>query len=414
MSQARLKEMIERRAKAYAVASAALSNPVQSAETRATFSKAMADVDSLGTDIKNLERSLKFGESGYAAYERQNPWTSEKEVRASWAFGRYLRNGFGGLSADEKRDLTEGSVLSQLGTWTGLGFFVPAGFVYDVEQALKYYAPLLTICGRLDTDAGNPLPYPTSNDTSQSAFIVGEGVDVTSQSTDPPASNVIFGAYKYSSSLVKASLEMVQDSAFGLEQWLSDLFAIRFGRGYERDLTNGNGTTQPQGILVSIAASGAVAVVATGSAANTGGQETGANSIGYTDLVRLEHSVDPAYRRGAKWMLHDTSVSKIKQILDKFGRPIWVPGMATNAPDTILGYPYVVNQQFPQIGASKTTVAFGDFSKFLVRVVKGMRVQRLDERFAEKGEVAWLAFSRLDAKLLDAGTHPINVLQQSS
>jgi hypothetical protein len=37
-------------------------------------------------------------------------------------------------------------------------------------------------------------------------------------------------------------------------------------------------------------------------------------------------------------MLNDTSLKVIKQLLDKYGRPIWVPGLAVNAPDTILGY----------------------------------------------------------------------------
>jgi HK97 family phage major capsid protein len=37
-------------------------------------------------------------------------------------------------------------------------------------------------------------------------------------------------------------------------------------------------------------------------------------------------------------MLNDTSLKVIKQLLDKYGRPIWVPGLTVNAPDTILGY----------------------------------------------------------------------------
>jgi HK97 family phage major capsid protein len=43
-------------------------------------------------------------------------------------------------------------------------------------------------------------------------------------------------------------------------------------------------------------------------------------------------------------MLNDTSLKVIKSLLDKYGRPIWLPGLAVNAPDTILGYLYVINQ----------------------------------------------------------------------
>jgi hypothetical protein len=33
----------------------------------------------------------------------------------------------------------------------------------------------------------------------------------------------------------------------------------------------------------------------------------------------------PSYRRGAKYMLNDTSLKVIKQLLDNYGRPIWCP-----------------------------------------------------------------------------------------
>jgi hypothetical protein len=38
----------------------------------------------------------------------------------------------------------------------------------------------------------------------------------------------------------------------------------------------------------------------------------------------------------------------------------------------------------------------------------------LDERFADYGEVAYVGFSRIDSRLVDAGTHPISYLVQHS
>jgi len=414
-------ELREKRAKvhAYAVSLMAQKGGIKTDEDRQKFDKAMAEVDTLAADIQRYERAGE-GQSGYLEIANRNPWTSEREIRAALAFGKYLRSGFNGMSDEdhkamrrENRDgVVEGDILAQIGSYTGLGFLVPAGFVFDTENAMKYYAPLLSIVGRLDTATGNPLPYPISNDVDQEAEVIGESQ--SANEGDITADHIKFSSFKYSSKIVKASLELVQDSAFNLESWLAERFAIRFGRGYQRDLTNGDGNGKPEGILPSIAASGAVPVVARGSSETSGGSETGANSIGYTDLVRLEHSVDPAYRFGARFMLHDTSVASLKKILDKFGRPLWVPGIAEGAPDTIIGYPYVINQAMPQIGASNAVVAFGDLKKYLVRVVKGMSVQRLTERYAEKGQVAWLAWTRLDGHLLDAGTHPLNVLQNAS
>jgi HK97 family phage major capsid protein len=46
----------------------------------------------------------------------------------------------------------------------------------------------------------------------------------------------------------------------------------------------------------------------------------------------------------------------------------------------------------------------------MIRDVKDVTLVRLDERFAEFGQVCFLAFSRHDGDLLDAGTHPVKYL----
>jgi HK97 family phage major capsid protein len=115
-------------------------------------------------------------------------------------------------------------------------------------------------------------------------------------------------------------------------------------------------------------------------------------------------------------MLNDTSLKVIKQLLDKYGRPIWVPGLAVNAPDTILGYPYVINQAMasPVASTNPTTMLFGDMQKYIIRKVKDMSVLRLNERYADFGQVGFISFMRIDGNLVGAGTHPINALQSHS
>jgi HK97 family phage major capsid protein len=319
------------------------------------------------------------------------------------------------LTEAELRDIAEGApMLNHMGSYTSLGFFVPTGFENQIENATRYYAPLLDsdVFTTMTTASGNPLPFPTSNDTNQSATIMGEGASIPQM--DPSAGQIIFAAYKLTSGVVKASVELLQDSAFDLEAWLSERFSIRYGRGLEGFLTNGSGSSQPTGILTAVAASSASPIIASGSSESTGGSQTGANSIGYSDLVNLEHSIDPSYRQRAKYMFHDQTLSAIKRIIDKFGRPLWAPGIAVDEPDTLNGYEYVINQSMPQIAPSATTVAFGDLKKFIVRKVSGVSVQRLNELHANNGQVGFQSWMRVDSNLLDAGTHPINVLQQHS
>lgn len=464
-------ELLEKRARIHAEAVTVMAAE-QTAETRSKVKTMFEDIDAIGVDLQNIERSDKMAADLAAKQGAILPGAEQRTdavVAAEYkkAYFDYLQNGRpntkmairGGAAASsfaalegaqrtweaktqeqrnaqiaEQRDQSAGSqsilyVEGNLG-----GYFIPAGFVYDIEQATKYYAPLLdgSTIRVMETATGNVLPYPTSNDTNEAWTLLSENTQVVdngttpnypSQGTSAPAANpgnvlagsVSFSAYKGTTGLVRVSLELMQDSAFSLEAFLKEAFSVRLGRGYEYYLTQGSGSNAPLGLIPAIAASGATPVVASGSFNEDAiAGNTGANSIGWQDLVNLEHSVDPTYRRGAKFMLHDLTVASLKTRLDKFGRPFWVPAVKEGMVDTILGYPYVVNQSIAQIGASATTVAFGQFNKFIARKVRDLSIARLDERFADYGQVAYVGFSRIDSRLVDAGTHPLNVLIQHS
>ena len=63
----------------------------------------------------------------------------------------------------------------------------------------------------------------------------------------------------------------------------------------------------------------------------------------------MEHSVDKSYRRNAKYVFHDNTLGYLKGLLDKYGRPLWTPGVAVGAPDTINGYEYVIDNAMPKL-----------------------------------------------------------------
>lgn len=396
-------------------------------ELRIKWERLNDECDQLAREIATEESRDRLA-SAMVAVDRERFRVNEspREAAHRMAFASYLRRGQLGITSEERSLLYERRDVDTQGQAAGSqsisytagssgGFLVPAGYVYDVDVATKYYCQFLdpNICRLLETATGNILPYPTSNDTTQQAQLLAES---TQETENPVTFSVVnFNAYKYSSKIIRVSLELLQDSAFNLEDFLKQQFAIRFGRAYEAAFTTGSGSAQPTGILTAVLANGANAIVAAGSGSNDG-VGTSANSVGTNDLVALEHSVDPTYRRGAKYMLHDQTLKSIKQLLDKYGRPIWLPGLASNAPDTILGYQYVINQSLPKLGSSggNSIILFGDMSKFIVRKVKDLSILRLDERYADYGQVAFIGFARVDSNLVDAGTHPINVLQQHS
>ena len=114
-------------------------------------------------------------------------------------------------------------------------------------------------------------------------------------------------------------------------------------------------------------------------------------------------------------MFADSTLKALKKIKipqfsgDTNGMPLWQPGLVQGQPDRILGYPFVINQDVAAMAASAKAIVFGDLSKYLIRDVRDVTLLRLDERYAENHQVAFLAFSRHDGDLLDAGTDPVKL-----
>jgi len=404
-----------------------------SAEDRRRFDSMMAEADALKNQIDAAERQAEVDSLDTRRTHRPpeaqigsgfDGANAEREQRHARAFTSYLRRGLDRVSEEDRAVLSQPQ-YRDMGVGAGDlgGYFVPQGFVYEIEQAMKFYGQMLQTSRILDTATGNPLPYPTVDDVSVSGEIVGEGSPVTT--ADVSVGHIIFGAYKFSTKMVKVSLELLQDSAFDVENFLSEQFGLRLGRIINSKTTSGAGTTEPLGIITAVvaangtpqAASAGVVVgtplVAAGSAGNTGGSETGATTIGTSDIINLEHTVDPLYRRGAKYMCHDQTVRQIKTLLDKYGRPLWQPGIAASEPDRINGYEYAVNNDMDTVATGKVTMVFGALDRYLIRRVRALAVLRLVERFADYGQVAFLGFARYDGNLLDAGTHPVNYLKQA-
>jgi HK97 family phage major capsid protein len=65
------------------------------------------------------------------------------------------------------------------------------------------------------------------------------------------------------------------------------------------------------------------------------------------------------------------------------------------------------------IATTAKTVLFGDFSRFIIRDVANVRLMRLDERYADYDQTGFIAFSRHDSVVLDAGSNPIKHLVQA-
>lgn len=281
------------------------------------------------------------------------------------------------------------------------------GYTIAQELASSIEAAMLAFGGMrqanttvIRTGTGGQLDFPTNDDTSNTGAILAENAAASEQ--DLTFGTLQLDAYKYTSKLVRVSLELLQDSAFDFASFLGEALGTRIGRITNTHFTTGTGTSQPNG------------VVTAGTLGKTGatGQTT---TVTYNDLVDLLHSVDPSYRsRGAQWMFSDATFAAIKKLVDGNSLPLWQPSLSQGAPNTILGHGYVINQDVADMAANAKSILFGDFSKYLIRDVLTITVRRSDDRYMEYAQSAFIAFSRHDGDLLDAGTNPVKYYANSA
>lgn len=282
------------------------------------------------------------------------------------------------------------------------GFTIAEEFMRELDVAMKDFSGILQAARLINTDTGADMPWPTVNDVANAGAILAEG-SAAPETPDPTFAAVTFQAFLYTSKIIRVANQLLTDSAFNLESELAKLLGTRLGRILNTHGTTGTGTAQPRGVVTAVLAE-TTPVLAAASAA-----------IAYGDLVELQHAVDPAYRSRptAAFMMHDSIVKLIKKLLDSDGRPLWASGIAVREPDTILGHRFFINQDMdaapPALG--EESVLFGDFSKYIIRRVINPVLVRLNERYAEFYQTAFVMFDRWDSDLVDAGGDPIKVLQ---
>lgn len=380
-------------------------------------------------EFEVLEDAVEKRKERIARAEGRGINHDELEMRS---FVNYLRHGLypqigygNGITPEDRAMLMRPSVESRDmgegllgGAYPGSvgGFLAPVLFANKVNAALKFYSDLFISSTIYPAGAGTPLAYPNVDDTSVSGELVREATQ-TSEADVANIGGITFSSYRFSSKIIKLSLELVQDSFFGFEDWLANQLAIRIVRGANPYLTTGAGVTgqEPMGIVTAAVASGHPVI---GNDLFTTPDPT--SEIGYTDLVALESSVDPQYRRRGSWMAHSDTVQFLRNLRDKSGRPLF-PGLDIDAAPGddgpsfsgwIFGHQVFLNNDMSPIGPGAKCVLFGDLKRYVIRRNQGLIVQRLTERWADYGQVAFLATDRMDGQLLTAG-NPVKFLENN-
>ena len=349
------------------------TDEARSAELESRHDAIMADFDKVEANIAREERVAAAEARAEEARAANRPNLGAGEARGQDAgetveyrdaFIALARNGFNPqeLTAEQREAIKAGisEVRAQTTTAGAGGYTVPTELAAVIDKTLKMWGPMYDedICTVINTSGGNPLDFPKTDDTAVAAAQHTEGAAMTDDGgVDATFTKMTLGAFAYDTERVQISMELLQDSAVDIESFIGELLGERLARRVNTELTVGDGTGDPLGI---------VAASALGKSAT--------DDVTFTadELIDLLHSVDPAYRQSpkARFMFNDSTLAFIRKLKDGQNNYLWQMGdVRVGSPGTLLGQPYSVNQAMASIAASAKPVVYGDFSKYYVRKV---------------------------------------------
>ncbi len=398
-------ELREKRAKAWEAAKAFLDshrkeNGVLSAEDDAAYTKMEQEITDLGKEIARLERQ----EALDAELNRpvNKPLTGKPGGRADADGGEdktgrasddYRKNFWNAMRSKVPMPAVTNAL--QIGTDSEGGYLVPDEYERTLVEALEEENIFRQMAKVIKTSSGDrKIPVVASKGTA--SWIDEEGAYPES---DDSFGQVSIGAYKLGT-MIKVSEELLNDSVFDLQSYISREFARRIGAKEEEAFFTGDGKGKPLGVL-----------------AATGGAETGVTAASATavtadELMDLYYSLKSPYRKKSVWVLNDSTIKAIRKLKDNNGQYLWQPSLTAGAPDMILGRPIKTSAYMPAIAAGAKTIAFGDFSYYWIADRQGRSFKRLNELFAATGQVGFLASQRVDGKMILA--EAVKVLVQKA
>jgi HK97 family phage major capsid protein len=317
--------------------------------------------------------------------EERDQGPGSEEYRA--AFDTYARRGISGLSDEER------SVLNVTSDPEG-GFTVPERWT-TLQDSLREAAVMRDLATVYPVQGGGVLHVPRVATEADAPAVVPENTLIPDDADE--FDEVKIGEKKIAR-ITKASIEMVQDALFPVESFVGQRLGFQLGIAADAAYMGGtgNGETGTQGLFP-----GASVGV------------PGASAIGYDQLIDLIYSIKAPYRPNARFLMNDLTVAAVRKLKDNDNRPLWEPSLQLGEPDRLLGYGLRTSQFAPTMGATKRSIAFGDFKRgYWIKDVLGVQIKYLDQRYAELGQVAWRGLLRTGGAIVDQNA--IRVLVQAA
>jgi len=307
------------------------------------------------------------------------------------AMAAYLRRGI--TTGLETKSFAETSNSGADG-----GYAVPLQIDAIVQETLRDISPIRKIANVVQVGTSNYRRLITLNN------IASGWVSESDTSQQAATGTVKFGTIAppmgelYANP--SATQAMLDDSFFDLEGWLAQEIGREFARAEGAAFVGGSGVNRPLGFLTSPASTladsaralGTLQYIATGASGAFPIQT--ATVFPQDTIINLIHSLRPAYRQNASFVMNTQTLSAIRRMKDNYGGFSWTPSMVPGQPDMLFGYPVVDCEDMPTIAPGSFPIAFGDFKAGYI-IADRLDTRILRDPFTNKPFINFYATKRV-------------------
>lgn len=389
-----LQELFDKRAKLLTEAKKILvGNTDRDGKISSRFA---AQYESIETEIEDVTRQIEnqIANIDYTQSQLQpmpKGILTDPQANPFDNYGVYQKAGVAGKKYHANfiqafRDGFKSQVVNYLreGSLPDGGYLLPEEFDSELVAKLKENNVLRQISKVITTASTHKISIVASE---PAAAWVAEGADIPL--TKPQFASKSLGAFKLAIAS-KFSNELLADSYFNLEAALIEIFSRSISTAEEESMVNGQGVTEPLGIIPALSQSASSFITSNGA------------EIRADDCIALYYTLERPYRASAVWLASDSAVANLRRLRDASQAFLWTNSLVEGEPAQFLGRPIYTSPHLPAVSSGEVPLLFGDFQNFFVIGDRGERVIKpLHELFALSDCSAYLMIQRVDCVVTD-------------
>lgn len=341
------------------------------------------------TRVQKQEEKMTMFERKTLAAARPALAATDYDAPHQKAFDAYLRSGdddgLRGLELDQKSMST---AVNSDG-----GYLVGPQMSETIKSVLHSGASIRAVASVVNVEATS---YDVLVDTTDLGAGWASETAASAETGTPTIDRITIPLHELSA-LPKASQRLLDDAAFDIESWLAGRIAEKFARAEAAAFVSGDGIDKPTGFLThpvvdnDIWAWGNIGYVPTGLDSALGNGDA---------IIDLVYALGAEYRANGTFVMNSKTAGEVRKLKDGDGRFLWSDGLAAGEPARLLGYPVLIAEDMPDIGADADAIAFGDFAAgYTIAERPDLRVLR--DPFSAKPHVLFYATKRVGGDVSD-------------